>query len=499
MFTIEAPRDRRTTRPRAAWGLWPVARLAAAEGAAAYDPGLSGGVWEPTAPVGGTDAASDPPAGAGAAGPISLAELRERGVDVSGLGEALALHDVALDALARVDVADEADVTISSAAVGLHTATNRLTGAHLRVLGQLDRRECYRDDGAVTAASWLRARTRMDHPDAATLLHAARRLDPLPALRAALESGEVSLKHVQAVTSACVPARAEAFADADEVLAALARDVEPRLVRVAVRRITDCTDPDGSDDPDELPTGPRDVRRELRLHTTIDGLWNLVGTLDAATGEKLAALLDALDRPDGADTPPEQRRSPAQRRHDALDDVLDRAMAADDLPEVHGRRPHVLAMIDLFALAKLVGLLPEGVIDDDRAAARMRYTGPISPAMALHLLATATTTLVLTEGPWRPVNVGRRMRTLPPALRDILQMLHLRCRGPDCDRLISWTEAHHLRPWAADHADTDLNDTIPVCKAHHKLCDQGWTVTLDTTTGIVTWTTPTGRTVTVHP
>jgi hypothetical protein len=59
-------------------------------------------------------------------------------------------------------------------------------------------------------------------------------------------------------------------------------------------------------------------------------------------------------------------------------------------------------------------------------------------------------------------------------------------------------QAHHTTAWD-DGGDTDLNASIPICKAHHRLCSHGWTATLDSTTRIVTWTTPTGHTITVHP
>jgi hypothetical protein len=429
--------------------------------------------------------------------PVTLAELRERGLAIDGVEDLVALGELAADAFAEVDLREEVDAAINDAAVALHRVENRLAGVHLRVLRQLAVRHSYRDDGAVTAASWLRARTHMDSADSLARCEAARRLEDLPELRAALEAGATSWRHVQSVTAKCVPDRAAAFAEADAVLARLARAADPRAIRVAVKRLVACIDPDGTEDPEDLPTGPRDPRRELFLHPTIDGLWSLAGTLDTLTGEKLAALIDALEEPDPTDTPPARRRSPAQRRHDAFEDLLDRATGLDGLPTVHGRPPHMLGMVDLLAMARLAGVLPDGIAAD-APAGRLRYSGPISAGMVLHLLTDAAFTLVQTQGPGRVANVGRRMRTLPDYLRDVLQLLHLRCRGPDCDRLVTWSEAHHLHAFA-DGGDTDLNASIPVCKAHHQLMDVGWDAALDLDSLVVTWTTPTGRTIAVRP
>ncbi len=102
-------------------------------------------------------------------------------------------------------------------------------------------------------------------------------------------------------------------------------------------------------------------------------------------------------------------------------------------------------------------------------------------------------------GRYRVVAVGRTYRTLPPWLRPMLEMIHRKCRGPDCDRPACWTEAHHEEAFAAG-GDTDLNKTIPLCKAHHDLVTTGgWTVTMNRDTGICTWTSPHGRVIATHP
>lgn len=102
---------------------------------------------------------------------------------------------------------------------------------------------------------------------------------------------------------------------------------------------------------------------------------------------------------------------------------------------------------------------------------RLRWTGPLPPQRARHLALHAKLTAVLTLGPYRIVNVGRTHRTLPAWLRGPLEAQHRHCRGPDCDRPTAWTEAHHVHAYD-DGADTDLNDTVPLCKAHHDLIHQ---------------------------
>ncbi len=407
------------------------------------------------------------------------------------LSAALAGLAAAVDALAEVELGGETDRGVLDAAVELQRLGNRLAGGQLRVLDEVDRRDAYTLDAAVTSASWLRHRTRVDHGQASRLTRAAVRLRQLPTLGAALAAGDISLGHVTAVTQAAVPRRMAAITEVEDTLVGLARTAAPRDVAMAVRHVADITDPDGSDDPPELADSGPDERRHLDLWPTIDGLWEIRGLLDTLAGEALATALDAVDLPEPAGTPASQRRSPGQRRADALEALARRVLDTAATPTVGGSKPHLLCVVDI---ATLVGA------DDEAARSpRLRHTGPVSGATARRLARQAKISAVLTLGPWRVVNVGRAFRTLPSWLRAALEMVHRHCRGPDCDRPVTWAEAHHETAWEQG-GDTDLNATVPLCKAHHDLVTAGgWRLAYDPDTAICTWTGPAGQVIHTHP
>ena len=408
--------------------------------------------------------------------PLTAAEALERLAD-------------GVTALAEVDW-DAEDVTaLADAAESLQREANRLAGQQLRNLAAVQRHDAIKVDGAVSPAAWYRHRTGMDHAAAARMVKAAWRLQELPALRAALDDGDITLAHVTTVTSAAVPTRMAAFVEADATMAKLARSAPPATLRTAVRFLTDQTDPDGSD-PKPLRDGP-DERRFHDQWLTVDGLMEYRGLCDPGDGELMRAVLDAYEHPDPPGTPAEQRRSAGQRRADALAAALSAASGAEGAPTVHGAKPHILGMLDL---AKVMGRADLATFEQ-----RLRYTGEADWSLIERVLADAKFTAVLTLGPWRVVNVGRTHRTLPTALRPMLQMLHRTCRGPTCDRPAAWTQAHHETDWTAG-GDTDLNATIALCQAHHDLVTTGgWTVTLDLHTGVCTWTSPDGRTIQTRP
>jgi hypothetical protein len=81
----------------------------------------------------------------------------------------------------------------------------------------------------------------------------------------------------------------------------------------------------------------------------------------------------------------------------------------------------------------------------------------------------------LTKGPDGSIlDVGRRTRTIPPALRRALEARDRGCRFPGCGS--RFTDAHHVIPWAAG-GDTSLGNCVLLCKYHHRLVHEGgWTV-----------------------
>jgi hypothetical protein len=196
----------------------------------------------------------------------------------------------------------------------------------------------------------MRWRTTCDYGTASSLVQAARRLADLPQLSGLLAAGDITLSHTTAVTRAAVPSRAAAIAEAEPILAELARTNPPADVRRAVRHLADTVDDDGST-PDDDPPG--DPLRELHLRTGFQGHGDLEATLDPLTREALQVLLDAFHTADPADTPDHKRRSAAQRRHDAFAALLHTLLAQPGLPSVQGARPQILISIDLTTLLGL--------------------------------------------------------------------------------------------------------------------------------------------------
>jgi hypothetical protein len=70
-----------------------------------------------------------------------------------------------------------------------------------------------------------------------------------------------------------------------------------------------------------------------------------------------------------------------------------------------------------------------------------------------------------------PLHVGRKHRTVQPALRRALSARDGCCRFPGCSHT-RWLDAHHVEHWA-DGGETSLDNTILLCSTHHRLLHEG--------------------------
>ena len=94
------------------------------------------------------------------------------------------------------------------------------------------------------------------------------------------------------------------------------------------------------------------------------------------------------------------------------------------------------------------------------------------------------------------LDVGRRTRTVPSALRRALEARDRGCRFPGCG--LRFTDAHHIVHWA-DGGETALSNMLLLCRRHHRrVHEDGYSVCSDTR-GQIVFFTPQGRAFTDVP
>ena len=95
------------------------------------------------------------------------------------------------------------------------------------------------------------------------------------------------------------------------------------------------------------------------------------------------------------------------------------------------------------------------------------------------------------EGPEGAVlDVGRRTRTIPSAIRRALAARDARCRFPGCTA--RRCDAHHITHWC-DGGRTSLDNLLLLCRRHHRLVHEGGFQAVQDQNGDVTFISADGR------
>ena len=349
------------------------------------------------------------------------------------------------------DLADE----IATLSAHIDAATHRL----LTLIAEFDRARGWERAGYPDCARWLAVRTGIDVHTAREKVRAARVLAGLPETSAAMAKGELSFSKVRALTRV-------ATADNESALLELARGATTaqleRMIR-AWRR--------GSRQDEAEWERRRHEERTVAVFPDDDGMYVLRGRLTPEVGALLMRALeaagDALFRERG---PAESDQEHAQRRADALGLLAERALAAGfgraDAPVsgTRAERYQVILHVD------------HGTLTRDAEPGRSELEdGTRVPAETSRRLACDSSVIrVAHDADGGVLSVGRRTRTIPPALRRALDLRDRGCRFPGCG--LRFTHGHHVRHWA-DGGETSLPNLLLLCDFHHRLVHEGgWTV-----------------------
>ena len=145
-------------------------------------------------------------------------------------------------------------------------------------------------------------------------------------------------------------------------------------------------------------------------------------------------------------------------RVEALLELAEASLAAPDGDRVE--RARVVVHVDAAALSSARG-----------GRCELQHGPVVSPETARRLGCDAEL-VAQVERDGLPISVGRRRRTVPPALRRLLETRHDHtCCFPGCERR-RHLQAHHRRHWAHG-GQTSLDNLVLLCFHHHRLVHEG--------------------------
>ncbi|MDP9335116.1 MAG: HNH endonuclease [Actinomycetota bacterium] len=337
---------------------------------------------------------------------------------------------------------------------GDHRELEACLAAWLKKVAAYDRSGDWSADGFLNAASALRAMCRIDQGVARAHVELARKLEDLPQVAAAFARGEISQRHAAVVANACTPERAGAIADVEAELVDVARQHTPKQLGGVVRYLVDAIDGDGG----AVSDAALFERRQHHMSATLDGMVAYDGICDPETGAIHRAAINAEMERDRVENDP---RTPAQRRFDALTNLLRRSLDRGEVGECRNVRPHVTVVVDL---DELPGTTAELVT---RVRTERRHDEHLSRATLERLTCDCDLSRVITAGRSEVLDVGRATRTIPPATWKALVVRDRHCQAPGCDRPPSSCQGHHIVHWTRG-GPTNLDNLRLLCWNHHR-------------------------------
>jgi hypothetical protein len=349
---------------------------------------------------------------------------------------------------------------IATLSAHLDAATHRL----LECIRGFDESGGWHEQGAVSCAHWLSWRVGWDPSTARERVRVARALGKLPAIDEALRSGSLSYAKVRALTRVAAPGNEALLLN----MALLATGAQLERLCRGYRNVVEGRSAQMPEERSvhrrQLPGGK--VKLELVLEADEADL--VLRALDRArevhteqaAEAALAAPSDRSPR-DGGDVSAE---TPWPSRVDGMVKLAESFLVGNPVTGTGGERFQVVVHLD------------QEVLGPDGTLAGTLEDGTRVPAEALRRVA-CDCGLVAVHDDGQALNIGRRARSIPPAIRRALMLRDHGCAFPGCTHT-RFLHAHHVEHWLHG-GETSVQNCVLVCSFHHHLVHEGgWTITI---------------------
>ena len=376
-------------------------------------------------------------------------------------------------------------------------------------------------EGFGSMAAFLRHRCSMADGESRRVAKRAARLAWWPEYLTAWQAGEICGAQVDATVAVIPDAHVERFAATAAENASIVGPLDVGDTRQALRAWAERADAaagrEAAEDGIEPPVPDRE--REVFLARTLGDVADLRGLFDPDSGTVVEHALVAATKPDFDG----ERRTPAQRRADALVEVCrffnDHHLT--DGPNRRHSRLTVVADIRVLYRAALrgagvttaaelevfldrrpaLGSLERGLFcdafDGDGGTAHTLDGNPVSDGLVSCISSGGTLERLLTvEG--RIIDHGRSIRTFTDAQRRAALARDKGCRRAGCDRPPHQCSVHHVEPWETG-GRTDLANAVVKCDHDHLEDHRTNAIDRLDADGTYTVTTPTGVAYTTRP
>jgi hypothetical protein len=340
----------------------------------------------------------------------------------------------------------------------------------LSLLAEFDRRKGWNCRATRDCAHWLNWKCGIDLGAAREKVRTARALEKLPLISAAMERGGISYSNVRAITRVATPENEHYFLQ-------IARHGTAHHVETLVRAYRRAEEQELSRERQQQ------MNRGVRYCWDDDGSLVLKVRLPAAVGALVLKALEAAV----PETPPDEVERPtwSHKRADAMAVIFESFMAHGAEAMSGGERHQVVVHVSGETLSAGGGDRCE--IEDGPA---------IAAETARRLTCDASVIAIVENEKGEPLSVGRKTRSIPPAIQRALNSRDKGCRFPGCTHK-KYTDAHHIKHWARG-GETKMSNLVTLCRFHHRKVHEGQVVVQVLDDGAIRFVQPNGESFESH-
>jgi hypothetical protein len=367
-------------------------------------------------------------------------------------------------------VAAESNEELAS---GLAEDFSQMSGAQARFivrLGEFERRQAFRDDGATSLESWTAERFGVSTPTARAYAQVGEKAWDIPHLVGSLGRGEISLDKVRVLADVATPETE--------------RQLCERAKEHSVRELADIARSQAELAATLSPSrsGSEHDGRFLRFN---DSYRTISAQMPPDSYAQTKAAIDAQlkEIPSDGETPLDQRRC------DALLGIV--GSCAPGSQRSTTTSPYVVvAHVPLAVLVEDSG-------EESTLAGELEHHGLIDGETVRRIACDATVVVALDDDLGHTMYEGRAKRFPSDAQRREVTRRDRQCRFPGCAN-VTFTNVHHIVAWKPG-GRTDLDNLALLCLFHHKTVHtKGWKMSGNANTEL-TFCGPSGRVMTSRP
>ena len=333
---------------------------------------------------------------------------------------------------------DEIDHAIVNLSARINSASYEL----LVLIRRFDERAGWVKWGFSNCAEWLHWRCDLGLSAAREKVRVAHALKALPTISLSFSRGKLSYSKVRALTR---------VARDDNETSLMAFALKTTTARVEER----CR---------ELRCGTADsvaevrrthANRSLRMHRDLSrGTMTITVELPLEAGEVIDKALDRARESSVSSSPEFAEENWSAQQADALVAMAKSYLTGQrDVSTASSENYQVTVHVDRSALTN----------GDGRSGL------PIESVK--RLCCDGETVVIVEDENGEPLNVGRKTRTVPTAIKRALWSRDKCCVFPGCSHK-RFVDAHHIQHWSAG-GETSLDNLLLLCTRHHRLVHEG--------------------------